>query len=238
MPKGIKIPQTIADFLAVESYLNGFGHKKLTKILSEKGIDLSHEGVRRVKNTRRQELEEAINNARKRLKSKNEIEALHTLASLRLIDLIVSNISADVVKHFYNRYLEATLQTLKVLFDSGEDYTGILKNVELVDMFVHHREVDMLESFENKNRTAIDILAEAFKLMSTVELKRKRRSSESVKNLLKNLYEACTKTLDSQISFGLTEKDFFFLMIKGMLGPDEDYLEWVKRKEGSKIDRF
>lgn len=234
MQRGTRIPDSIADFLAVESFLNGFGKWRLTKMLSEKGIDISHESVRRAKNTRRRELELRLSEALKRLRSKNELEALHTRLTLRLIDLIVSNAKLATIKRFYEKYLELTLRTLKTLFDADMDYSSILKNVELTDMFIHHYEIDTGENFEAKYRTAIDKFIEAFKLMSFIELKEKGKAQlEGLKESLKALYEACTKAVDDRIAFGLGEKDFFFLMIKGMLGPDEDYLSWRSTDEAN-----
>lgn len=232
MKQGERTPEEILDFLAVESYLNGFGKYRLQKLLKEKGFEMSLEGVRRVKNKRRLELEEKLEGALKRVNSENEIERLHTQVSLRTVDLIVSNLSHKDVLKIYEMYLTISIITIKALFDLQEDFSWVDKNISIVEMFVHHREIDEGVSFETDNRAKFAIIKSAFSLLATANateiIDQTAVFKSKAKAKLEAFYEIQVQILKKITGQDFKEDEYFFKMIKGMCGFDEDFETWKR----------
>lgn len=239
---GVRLtPDSVVDFLAVESYLNGLGYKKLTKLLNEKSIQLSTASVRRLKNERRAELEQMILRCQRRLANWNkikdlgvgvekELEVEHTRVSFRIIDVMVSRMGFSRVEDFYKGYISATAVTVKALFELDADFDAITTNVELVDAFKHHRELSEGQFFDDKLRLMLDEILEGFRILRNTEFPDIHDTSvvDKATRMLEQLYELSTKELDQILKWDLRKNQFFFISIKGMLGPDDDYLNWEK----------
>lgn len=234
----------IVDFLAVESYLNGFGHKKLTRILREKSINLSESTVRRLKNERRKELEDWIRDAIRQVKERRrgltsgkaqDLETLHTKATLRIIDVFVCNLPFELRHTFYEFFMLASGVTVKAMFDLYQSFGRIVRNVELVDAFRHHVEISEMRTMGDKLRQDFDTIVDGFRMLMGVSVDIRDRSYvEKAVATLTDLYETATRVVNDVLHWDLDETTYFFTQVAGMLGPDEDYLSWSKHQgEGS-----
>lgn len=218
MRYGEKVPTAVADFSFLKWYLDGEGlYRVMNIVYSKTGLEISKEGIRKIRARLEKEFEELVKAVKKYAHSKNFVLKAISEGTLNVIDLLLSDISASFKAQLIRVQFKLYSTLAYALFTERLGAHALVSNARLFEMFTNY--VELEENIEVDK-------APLYEFVSTVRAYEESVRTGALERLKKLIHpgflEKLTETLaeyrdeiqkaheEIQRTYGLGENEYLF----------------------------